>query len=110
MHASSKEVPLAVEVCNCLALREAARHVSQLYDRCLAPSGLRATQYSILARLRHAGPLTVNALAASLVMDRTALGRAVRPLERDGLVAVTIGGRDRRRRELRLTDAGAARL
>jgi len=29
-----------VQVCNCLALRQAARHVTQFYDQCLAPTGL----------------------------------------------------------------------
>ncbi|MGA9947175.1 MAG: MarR family winged helix-turn-helix transcriptional regulator, partial [Xanthobacteraceae bacterium] len=69
--------------CNCLALRQAARHVTQIYDQVLAPSGLRATQYSILARLQRKGPMTNNALAAELVMDRTTLGRNILPLERD---------------------------
>jgi DNA-binding MarR family transcriptional regulator len=96
--------------CNCLALRQAARHVSQFYDQFLAPSGLRTTQYSILARLQRRGPMTINALAAELVMDRTTLGRNILPLQRDGLVAVGPGKSDRRRKELRLTDAGAARF
>jgi len=95
--------------CNCLALRQAARHVTQLYDQCLAPSGLRSTQYSILARLRRRGPMTINALAAEMVMDRTTLGRNVRPLQRDGLIAVVAGKADRRSKELRLTPAGLAR-
>jgi DNA-binding MarR family transcriptional regulator len=71
--------------CNCLALRQAARHVTQIYDQFLAPSGLRATQYSILARLQRKGPMTINALAAELVMDRTTLGRNILPLEREGI-------------------------
>ncbi|HEY2244891.1 MAG TPA: MarR family winged helix-turn-helix transcriptional regulator [Xanthobacteraceae bacterium] len=50
--------------CNCLALRQAARHVTQFYDQFLAASGLRATQYSILARLQRRGPMSINALAA----------------------------------------------
>ena len=41
--------------CNCLALRQAARHVSQLYDQHLAEVGLRTSQYSILAKLRRLG-------------------------------------------------------
>ncbi len=96
--------------CNCLALRQAARHVTQIYDQFLAPSGLRATQYSILARLQRKGPMTINALAAELVMDRTTLGRNILPLERDGLIAVGPGRSDRRSRELRLTEAGTVRL
>lgn len=96
--------------CNCLALRQAARHVTQFYDEFLAPSGIRATQYSILARLQRNGPMTINALAAELVMDRTTLGRNIRPLQRDGLIAVGPGKSDRRSREIRLTAAGLTRL
>jgi DNA-binding MarR family transcriptional regulator len=96
--------------CNCLALRQAARHVTQFYDQFLAPSGLRSTQYSILARLQRKGAMTINALAAELVMDRTTLGRNILPLQRDGLVAAGPGKFDRRSKELRLTAAGIARF
>src|SRR6202521_377829 len=96
--------------CNCLALRQAARHVTQFYDQFLAPSGLRSTQYSILARLQRKGAMTINALAAELVMDRTTLGRNILPLQRDGLVAIGPGQSDRRSKELRLTRAGQERF
>src|SRR6202043_3168327 len=96
--------------CNCLALRQAARHVTQFYDQFLAPSGLRSTQYSILARLQRRGPMTINALAGELVMDRTTLGRNILPLQRDGLIVVGPGKSDRRSKELRLTAAGTARF
>jgi DNA-binding MarR family transcriptional regulator len=96
--------------CNCLALRQAARRVTQFYDQFLAPSGLRSTQYSILARLQRKGPMTINALAAELVMDRTTLGRNILPLQRDGLITVGPGRLDGRSKELRLTAAGVARF
>ena len=96
------------EDCNCLAVRQAARHITQFYDQWLAPSGLRTTQFSILAKLRRMGAMTINALAAEMVMDRTTLGRNILPLERDGLVAVAPGRHDRRSKELRLTEAGEA--
>src|SRR5215471_20164899 len=63
------------EDCNCFAVRSAARHVSQFYDQFLVPIGLRTTQFSILAKLKRRGPLTINALADEMVMDRTTLGR-----------------------------------
>jgi DNA-binding MarR family transcriptional regulator len=96
--------------CNCLALRQAARHVSQFYDQFLVPTGLRTTQYSILARLQRRGAMTINMLAAELITDRTTLGRNLLPLERDGLIAIEPGRADRRSKEVRLTSAGAARL
>jgi len=107
-------MPSAVQptptVCNCLALRQAARHVTQFYDHHLAPTGLRTTQFSILANLRWRGPMTINALARELVMDRTTLGRTMLPLERDGLIGIEDGTVDRRSKELHLTKAGADRL
>ena len=101
---------LTTRDCNCLAIRQAARHVTQFYDQLLAPSGLRTTQFSILGRLQRRGPMPINALAAELVMDRTTLGRNILPLERDGLIEIGPSQADRRRREVRLTAAGAARL
>ena len=93
--------------CNCLAIRQAARHVTQFYDQLFAPVGLRATQFAILSRLERDGPMTINALAAALVMDRTTLGRNILPLQRDGLIEIVASPSDRRRRELRLSEAGA---
>lgn len=95
--------------CNCLALRQAVRHATQLYDRHLAAAGLKTTQYSILAKLGRLGPQTINALAAMMVMDRTTTTRAVRPLARDKLIAIA-PGEDERTRIVRLTPAGEQRL
>src|SRR5262245_13071023 len=108
--AMSAAIELKPELCNCLALRQAARHVTQLYDNHLVRAGLRTTQFSILAKVKLLGPLTINALADRMVMDRTTLGRNIKPLEREGLLAVKPGADDRRRKELHLTAAGAARL
>jgi DNA-binding MarR family transcriptional regulator len=63
-----------LEECTCLAARQAARRIMQFYDRRLAAAGLRATQLYILAKLRRQGPMTINALADELVMDRATLG------------------------------------
>ncbi len=96
--------------CNCLSLRQATRHVTQFYDRFLVAAGLRTTQFSILIKLHRMGPTSINALAEALVMDRTTLGRNIQPLEREGLVAVRQGQKDRRSKELDVTDKGAARI
>src|SRR6202030_4335922 len=71
---------------------------------------LRRMELAILAKLKRLGPLTINALARELVMDRTTLGRTMLPLERDGLIGIENGTLDRRSKELHLTKAGAERL
>ena len=96
--------------CNCLAVRQAARYITQFYDQYLAAAGLRTTQYGILAKLKRRGPMSINALATQLVLDRTTLGRNIRPLERDGLIVIEPDPADRRSKVLRLTKSGEARF
>ena len=101
--------PAQATQCHCQAARQAARQLTQFYDRHLAPTGLRTSQYAVLSRLRRLEAAGINQLAEALVMDRTTLGRALRPLQRDGLVVIGPGS-DGRTRALRLTEAGQARL
>jgi len=96
--------------CNCTALRKASRRISQLYDTALAPSGLKTTQRSILAQIHRAEATTVGTLAEALVMDSGGLAHTLKPLERDGLVKVTVDPNDRRNRLISLTPQGRAKL
>jgi DNA-binding MarR family transcriptional regulator len=97
-------------ICNGTALRKATRRVSQLYDAVLAPSGLRSTQRSLLIHIARAGTPAMGDLAADLVLDRSALAHNLKPLERDGLVAILVDPRDKRSRLVGLTALGRARL
>lgn len=93
-------------VCHCQTLRQAARRMTAFYDAALAPFGIRVSQFSILARLHRDGPPSIQALAAELVMDRTTLGRNIRPLERDGLLCAIADPADRRSRLLSIMPRG----
>src|ERR1700730_6617822 len=97
--------------CNATALRKASRRVTQLYDSGLGQAGLRSTQFAILVALvgRASQPPTMAELAAALVMDRSALGHNLRPLEREGLVVLREGDNDRRQRYVVVTSKGKAR-
>jgi DNA-binding MarR family transcriptional regulator len=94
--------------CACTNLRQAARVVTQAFDHALATSGLRITQLSVLTALAYFGPKTINELADAMVLDRTTLGRNLRPLQRDGYIAIEAGEPDRRTRKLVLTRKGAS--
>src|SRR5271163_2390411 len=97
-------------ICNCAALRQAARHVSRLYDEALAPAAVSLNQFSVLARMDAVGLSTVQELAQRLVMDRSTLGHLLRPLAARGLVKLGVSKADRRSREVTLTAAGKALL
>ena len=90
-------------------LRKAMRSATQLYDEALAPSGLRSTQFSVLAAIRLRDGVSMSHLAHQLVTDRTTLTRNLRPLEREGLIRITVG-RDARTRLITLTELGRAAL
>jgi DNA-binding MarR family transcriptional regulator len=95
--------------CACANLRKAARAVTQLFDEALAPSGLRATQFTLLVTSRLMGESTINKLAEKMAMDRTTLSRNLKPLVRSGLLEVR-SGEDGRTRLVRLTQAGEKAL
>jgi DNA-binding MarR family transcriptional regulator len=98
--------------CSATLLRKASRRLSQLYDEVLAPTGLTTTQYALLVEIESRGdtPPTLSELAAAMVMDRSGLGHGLRPLERDGIVALVGGLPDRRVRHIVLTTKGHAAL
>jgi DNA-binding MarR family transcriptional regulator len=100
----------AARDCACFNLRKAARAVTQLYESALAPSGIHATQFSVLTALALVDSAPLSRVADGLVMDRTTLTRNLRPLVRRGWVRIDAGDEDRRERYLSLTRSGRAAL
>ena len=98
--------PISYDECNCFALRQAARHVTQIYERHLGQVGLTAAQFTILAKLARTPKLTMLDLADAMVMDRTTLVRAMKPLQRDGLVETASAEHDGRTFEFSLSKSG----
>jgi DNA-binding MarR family transcriptional regulator len=95
--------------CLCSALRRATRAVTRLYDDALRPAGLRVTQFALLRQLARRGELRMRDLSAAVVIEETALNRAVRALHGRGWIAIRTGA-DRRERMLAITAAGRALL
>lgn len=98
--------------CSATAMRKASRRLTQLYDDALGPAGIRSTQFAILTELdrRAKAPPTMRELANALVMDRSALGHNLRPLERDDFIELRESDEDRRRRYVALTPQGKSKL
>src|SRR5579859_1929175 len=101
--------PLGIDQCNCFAIRKANRQISRFYDAHLEPAGLRITQFLTLAALNEVGSAPINALSERLDIERTAMGKMVGFLERDGLVSINSSPADRRSRLIELTEEGRRR-
>ncbi|HYI69848.1 MAG TPA: MarR family winged helix-turn-helix transcriptional regulator [Skermanella sp.] len=105
------EVTIKVrDTCLCLHVQRAARAVARRFDIALRPLGLTNGQFSLLMSLNRPKPPGMASVAALLAMDRTTLTANLKPLERRGLVTVSVDEKDRRSRLMTLTPAGHALL
>src|SRR6267143_2287887 len=95
--------------CVCNTLRMASRAVTQLYDDVLRPSGLRVTQYSILAMIARMGAANLRQLEDTLAIDQTTLTRSLNLLERDRVIE-RVPHPDGRIKSMRLTLKGRRAL
>jgi DNA-binding MarR family transcriptional regulator len=108
MHAymESEEVDfVACRECVCAAARRTSRALTRAFEKAMRGSGLRGTQFSLLAVLVQTGPTPTTRLADFLGLERTTLTRNLRPLVRDGLVRID-GGEDRRVHKVAITPKG----
>lgn len=98
--------------CPALRVRAASRVLTRLYDAALRELGLETSQLPILAALALAGEpgASVTDLARALVMERTSVTRAIRPLERAGLLRVARSPDDARLKIVVITRAGERQL
>ncbi len=86
-----------------------SRAVTQLYDDVLRPSGLRVTQFSVLATIARLGEANLRQLEQALAIDQTTLTRSLHLLERDGM-AERVPHPDGRIKAMRLTARGRRAL
>src|SRR6266850_2423292 len=104
-HPMSRQERGQLSPCVCSTLRMVSRAVTQLYDDVLRPSGLRVTQFSILASIARRGEANLKELEASLAIDQTTLTRSLGLLERDGVIE-RASHPDGRIKAMRLTRKG----
>jgi DNA-binding MarR family transcriptional regulator len=91
--------------CICTHLRRAARGVSRHYDEALAGFGVNVAQFSLLRHLQRLDRPSITTLAEAMGLERSTLGRNLRVLEAEGLVALADGD-DQRNRVVLLSEAG----
>lgn len=98
------------DACLCLHVHRAARSLARRFDEALRPFDLTHGQFSLLVSLNRPEPPTIGSVATLLAMDRTTLTANLKPLERRGLVTISVDADDKRSRRLGITAAGRALL
>jgi DNA-binding transcriptional ArsR family regulator len=86
------------DACLCLHAQRAARALARRFDDALRPIGLTNGQFSLMMSVNRPEPPDMGAVASLLGMDRTTLTAALKPLERRGLLRITVAPNDGRSR------------
>lgn len=82
-HEDLKQIGLS---CLNLSLRRTSRLITSYYDLQLKPTGLRITQFTVLASIAYENDPSISDLARLTDIDRTTLQRSLEILSREGLI------------------------
>jgi DNA-binding MarR family transcriptional regulator len=107
--AGSEPASLGELACACATARQAARAITQLYDRWLDGTGLEAPQFALLMVLSGHGEASQAVIGRHYGLDKTTISRNLKWLERRGLIT-GVGAEDGRERRFILTAEGRKRL
>jgi DNA-binding MarR family transcriptional regulator len=88
----------------------AARYIARVYNKHLARVSLTASQHVILDAVGQSGPIALQGLADTLVIERSALHRTLQPLKQARFIETIPDAVDKRRPLYQLTDEGKALL
>jgi DNA-binding MarR family transcriptional regulator len=96
---------VACPQCVCTAARRRSRDLTRAFEKAMRGSGVRSTQFTLLATLVQTGPIATTRLADFQGLERTTLTRNLGRLVRDGFVQID-EGEDRRVRKVTITPTG----
>lgn len=105
MEQDISEVP-----CICLQVRRAARNITQIFDNCLRPAGLKASQYGMLRMLSETREACISDIGRIMRMDQSTVTRNMGALATQGLVRLVPHPVDPRKKVAHLTQKGAEKL
>ena len=98
------------QICVCANLRKKTRVVTQLYDKLLQPTGLKVTQYSMLAHIDLQQAVSISRLGEILQLDQTTVTRNINLLKQHGYVELKRDTNDARTKKITLTEEGLEKL
>jgi len=94
----------------CALIRKAGRITTRNYDKILKPSGLKVTQYGMLANITRNPAITVSELAKLLFMEQTTVSRNIRVLEKLCYIQIDSEITDHRIKRIQISDLGVSKM
>lgn len=91
-------------------LHQTARAITRIYGQSLSPTGIKRSQFSVLAYLMKLGTIRVTELADQMYIERTTMGRNLKPLQSHGFVTIRKSDDDGRAKEVTLTPLGVKKF
>ncbi len=110
IHSETYAKPATRYPCLCAAARKTGRVLTQKYDRYLKPSGLKVTQFSMLANISRNPGISVSELAKLLLMDQTTVTRNLRVLEKSRYIQFLPEETDQRIKRIQVTEIGKSKM
>ncbi len=101
---------LKMKYCACGCLRKTTRVITQFYDKYVKSTGLSSPQCALLANISRQENISVNELAAKLLMDQTTATRNIAILKKNGLISISKAEHDARKKAISITQKGIEKL
>lgn len=99
-----------IQFCACANLRKAARIVTQAYEKKMAPTGLKVTQYYMLVNIAQHRNISISQLGEIMLLDQSTVTRNVNILKESGYVRITRDINDSRTKSVSITGDGLAKI
>jgi DNA-binding MarR family transcriptional regulator len=94
------------EECKCFQFRKISRVITQYYNKCLAPSGIKAMQFSIMVHLPENTETKLDEMSNYFGRDKGALSHNIKVLRKSGYIDV-LRKEKNRGNFYKLTDKGS---
>ena len=104
------ELDFIIQTCACANIRKAARIVTQVYEKQMASTGLKITQYYMLVNIARHREISISKLGDIMLLDQSTITRNVNILKKDGYVNITRDKNDSRTKFVSITEMGLSKI
>lgn len=110
MNKKINDMDFIIQFCACANIRKAARIVTQTYEKKMAPTGLKVTQYYMLVNIARHCNISISELGNIMLLDQSTVTRNINILQKDNYVAITRDINDSRTKTVSITDSGLSKI